>query len=389
MKNYLLSNYNRFGILFDRGEGATLFDRGGKRYIDFASGIGVNSIGYGNNEFSKAVSEQVSKLLHTSNLFRIAPQEELAEKISQLSKYQLFSFFANSGTEANESAIKLVRKYGSKTGRYKIVTLEHSFHGRTYGSLSATGQVSLHENFQPMLDGFSYAKDIEDIYNLIDDKTIGVMVELIQGEGGVEPLPKEEIQRLAQYLKSKDILLIVDEVQTGIYRTGEFLASNYYEIEPDVITLAKGLGGGVPIGVMATKLENGFEAGDHGSTFGGNFLASVAGLKVIEILEKEYKSGDLQKRIELFEKRLNQLVEKFPIYTSLHGIGLMRGLSIGKGFELSTIVEKGLEHGVILLKSGRNRLRFLPPLTISLNEIEEGFFKIEKLSKEILDKHGK
>ena len=388
MSNYLLKNYSRFNLTFTQGQGATLVSEDGKQYIDFSSGIGVNSIGHGHQEFVKALSEQMSNIIHVSNLYNIQPQEELAKQISKLAGFELFSFFANSGAEANESAIKLARKYGSQTGKYKIITLENSFHGRTYGSLSATAQTSLHRGFSPMLNGFSYAKNIADIYNLIDSETVAVMIELIQGEGGVEALPKDEVQQLAHYLKSNDILLIVDEVQTGIYRTGKFLASNIYDLKPDIITLAKGLGGGVPIGVMATQLKDGFSVGDHGSTFGGNFLSTVAGLKVLEILEREYQSGELNKRIELFNSKLENILNKYSnIFYDIQGIGLMRGLTLNKNIELSDILTLGHENGILLLKSGKNRLRFLPPLTISEDEIQEGFIKIETILKDIKERN--
>jgi len=381
---YLLKNYGRFEEAFSYGEGATLFSESGKEYIDFASGIGVNSVGYGSKEFAEVICKQASTLIHTSNLYHIKPQEELAEKISKLAGYKLYSFFANSGAEVNEAAIKLARKYGERgeKRRYKVITLEQSFHGRTFGSLSATGQITLQNSFHPMLEGFKYAKDLADVENLIDDETIAVMVELVKGEGGVEALPKDEIQNLAKLLKSKDILLIVDEVQTGIYRTGEFLASNLYGIEPDIVTLAKGLAGGVPIGVMATKIEDGFSAGDHGSTFGGNFLSTTAGMKVLEILENEYRSGRLQERIELFEKRLEEMVNRYPdIFKDITGVGLMRGLVVDSSIDISKIIKSGHKNGLLLLKSGRNILRFLPPLTISEREIREGFTRLENVCK--------
>jgi len=379
---YLLKNYGgRFEESFVKGANATLISENGKDYIDFGSGIGVSSVGYGNRELAETISNQVSNLIHTSNLYHIKPQEDLAEKISELSGYDLYSFFANSGAEVNESAIKLARKYG-ETGdlkRYKVITLANSFHGRTFGSLSATGQTALHKSFTPMLDGFSYVNSVSDIEKAIEPETIAVLIELVKGEGGVEALPKDEIQNLAKVLKEKDVLLIIDEVQTGVYRTGKFLASNFYEIQPDIVTLAKGLAGGVPIGVMATKLKDGFSAGDHGSTFGGNFLSTSSALKVLEILENDFKSGTLEIKIAYFENKLQHLLQKFPkIFKEITGIGFMRGLIVNSEIDVLKIVLAGNREGVLLLKSGKNTLRFLPPLTISNQEIDEGFRRLEK-----------
>lgn len=377
-KSYLLKNYGRFEESFVKGEGSTLFSNSGEDYIDFGSGIGVSSLGYGNIELSETISNQAKDLIHTSNLYNIKPQEDLAKNISDLAGYQLFSFFANSGAEANESAIKIARKYG-KDKRFKIITLENSFHGRTFGSLSATAQTSLHKSFYPMLDGFTYVKSISDIENAIDDETVAVMLELVKGEGGVVAFQKDEIKNLETVLKSKDILLIVDEVQTGIYRTGKFLASNVYDIQPDIITLAKGLAGGVPIGIMATKLENGFSSGDHGSTFGGNFLSTSASLKVLEILKKDFDSNNLEHRINYFEKKLLSLLSNFPnLFTEITGLGLMRGLIVNSDIDVLDIVKAGNKNRVLTLKSGNNTLRFLPPIIISNQEIDEGFKRLEQ-----------
>jgi acetylornithine aminotransferase len=233
-------------------------------------------------------------------------------------------------------------------------------------------------DFSPYPDGFSYDKTIDDIYSSIDNQTIAVMIELIQGEGGVSPFEKSQIQKLAQYLKSNDILLIVDEVQTGVYRTGEFLASNLFEIEPDIITLAKGLGGGVPIGVVMTKHKDIFKPSDHGSTFGGNFLSTRASLEVCDILQ-EYKSTQrLDKTIEYFDKKLSNLYQKFPdTFVDIVGIGLMRGLRVVDSEILSNIIDKSFQNGLLVLKAGQNTLRFLPPLSISNQEIDEGFGRLE------------
>jgi len=379
---YVLHTYAREYINFKKGINATLFDEDGRDYIDFTSGIGVVSVGHGNKRLSEAICEQAKKIIHISNLYLIEPQALLAKKLVNLSGYDMRLFFANSGAEANEGAIKIARKYGEVDGevkRYKIITLKHSFHGRTITALKATGQEAMHTYFGPFPDGFVYADNIDSIESLIDEKTVAVMIELIQGEGGVEPQDKEKVQRLAKSLKEKDILLIVDEVQTGIYRTGEVLASNLYEIEPDIITLAKGLGGGVPIGAIMTRLKDIFSPGDHGSTFGGNYLSCVAANTVLDILEADKVSGDLDERMVYFEDKINAIAKKYEnLFEKAVGLGYMRGLRAKTSQIQSKIIQKSLEKRVLVLKAGRNTVRFLPPLTISKAEIDEGIKRFEE-----------
>jgi acetylornithine/N-succinyldiaminopimelate aminotransferase len=386
-KAYVLQTYARNYTEFVSGNNATLKDNKGKKYIDFGSGIGVVSVGHGNRALTKAISKQASKLIHLSNLYAIRPQAELAEQISLHSGVIYHSFFANSGAEANEGAIKCARKYGEVNGetkRYKVVTLNHSFHGRTITALKATGQEAMHTYFGPFPDGFVYAESIDDIYNKLDDHTVAVMIELVQGEGGVEPLAKKAVQKLAQELKKKDILLIVDEVQTGIYRTGEFLASNYYGIEPDIITLAKGLGGGVPIGVVMSKKKDMLTTGEHGSTFGGNLLSTTAGLSVLKTLKKEYHSGKLGERTSYFNSSLEKFYQAHTnLFGKMVGVGMMRGLRLNEGVSLTDVITAAHKHGVVVLKAGRNTLRFLPPLTITKKEIDQGFKRLNKAMKEL------
>lgn len=310
------------------------------------------------------------------------PKHFQPKKIAQLSGLDIATFFANSGAEANEGAIKIARKYGQTkfaNKKYKVITLEHSFHGRTITTVRATGQDKFHSvNFSPYPDGFSYNKQINDIYNSIDEETVAVMLELVQGEGGVQPFEKEEIQKLAKFLKEKEILLIVDEVQTGVYRTGEFLASNLYEIEPDIITLAKGLGGGVPIGAVLTTHKDIFSPGDHGSTFGGNFLVTRASLEVLDILDKYKDTGALDEAIIYFESKISAIFEKYSnIFSSKVGLGLMRGLRVKDEETLAAIIKNSFENGVLVLKSGRSTLRLLPVLTITKEEIDEGFKRLD------------
>ncbi|MGB5868315.1 MAG: aminotransferase class III-fold pyridoxal phosphate-dependent enzyme [Arcobacteraceae bacterium] len=382
-KQYVLHTYNRNYVNFKKGVNATLFDDKENTYIDFTSGIGVVSCGHGNKRIADAIYNQVSNITHISNLYEIETQSKLAQKVAQLSGYDVAMFFANSGAEANEGAIKMARKYGETkfdNKKYKVITLEHSFHGRTITTVKATGQSSMHtNNFAPYPDGFSYNAEINDIYNSIDDQTVAVMLELVQGEGGVQPFPKEDIQKLAAYLKENDILLIIDEVQTGAYRTGEFLASNLYDIKPDIITMAKGIGGGVPIGIVLTTHKDIFEPGDHGSTFGGNYLCTTSALEVCNILDDIKNDGSLDETIIYFESKLRAFYEQNThLFQDIVGLGLMRGLRAKDAQTLSSVISNGFKTGVLVLKAGKNTLRFLPPLTISKEEIDEGFKRLEK-----------
>jgi acetylornithine/N-succinyldiaminopimelate aminotransferase len=376
-KKYVLPTYARADVEFVSGNNARLVDANGKKYIDFASGIAVCSVGHANKRVNDAICKQLSNITHTSNLYYIAPQAKAAQKIVEASGYDMKCFFGNSGAEANEGAIKIARKFGEKEGelkRYKVITLQHSFHGRTITTVKATGQAYMHNYFGPYPDGFVYADDINHVESLVDDHTCAVMIELVQGEGGVQPLDREAVQKLAKFLKSKDVLLIIDEVQTGVYRTGKFLASNYYDIEPDVVTLAKGLGGGVPIGVVMTTLKDVFSAGDHGSTFGGNFLSTTAACEVVDILDEMYESGELQKSIDYFDSELEKFYTAHrDLFTSKVGIGMMCGLRAKDSDTLAKIISNAREEGVIVLRAGRDTLRLLPALTITKEEIDEGF----------------
>lgn len=383
-KQYVLQTYARDYTNFVKGVGATLYDENGKDYIDFAAGIAVNSVGHGNPKLVAALCEQAQKIIHISNLQVIEPQAKLAQKIVELSGYDMGVFFANSGAEANEGAIKIARKYGETRfdqKRYKVITLEHSFHGRTITTVKATGQESFHTpHFSPYPEGFSYEKSIADVYGAIDDETVAVLIELVQGEGGVQPFEKEEVQALAKHLKDNNILLIVDEVQTGVYRTGEFLASNLYEIEPDIITLAKGLGGGVPIGAVMTRHKEILSAGDHGSTFGGNYLSTAAGLAVLDILQPLYESGALDEILVYFTQKLQEVAANYThLFEKEVGLGLMRGLRAKTAEIQVAVIKNSMKEGLVVLKAGRNTIRFLPSLTISKNEIDEGFKRFENV----------
>lgn len=374
----LMNNYSRADVGFVRGDGAILWDDDGKDYIDFASGIGVCALGHSHKGVAKIISKQAKTLLHTSNLYNIAPQTRLANKISNLLGGEYELFFANSGAEANECAIKLARKYGYSNGKKsEIISLKNSFHGRTIATLAMTGQDKFHpDNFGPYPNGFKFYDTIDDIIANLDENTAAVIIELVQGEGGINPLDKEKVQELARVLSERDILLITDEVQCGVYRTGEFITAKIYEIEPDIITFAKGLGNGVPIGACASKKAI-FTPGDHGSTFGGGFLVTSVAKYVLNELENLKNSGKLDKKISKFEKKLDKLVkENSDIFEKRVGIGLMQGIVVKDVEFLAKIVAKALECGLLVLRSGKDTLRFLPPLNLSKKELKEGFIRL-------------
>ncbi|WP_293651429.1 aminotransferase class III-fold pyridoxal phosphate-dependent enzyme [uncultured Campylobacter sp.] len=374
----LMNNYSRADVGFVRGDGAILWDDSGKDYIDFASGIGVCALGHSHKGVAKVVAKQAKTLLHTSNLYNIAPQAKLANKISNLlgGGYELF--FANSGAEANECAIKLARKFGFNKGRKsEIISLKNSFHGRTIATLAMTGQDKFHpDEFGAYPDGFKFYDSIDDIIANLNENTAAVIIELVQGEGGINPLDKDKVQNLAKILNQKDILLITDEVQCGVYRTGEFVTSKLYDITPDIITFAKGLGNGVPISACATR-KSIFSPGDHGSTFGGGFLVTAVSEYVLDKLDELKNSGKLDKIIAKFENKIDKLIEEnSDIFLKRVGIGLMQGVVLKDPNLLSQIVSKALENRVLVLRSGDRTLRFLPPLNLSKKEMKEGFIRL-------------
>lgn len=385
-KDYILHTYNRDYTHFTHGENAKLYDINKEMYIDFTSGIGVNSLGHNNKSLVEAISNQASKILHLSNIFLIESQAKLAKKLVELSMYKMRVFFSNSGLEANECAIKIARKYGESSNRFKIITLKNSFHGRSIATLKACAQDKMHKHFAPFPEGFLYAENINEAIKMAKERkrVIAIMLELIQGEGGVYAMPKDEVKSLESFCKNNDILLIIDEVQSGIYRSGELLASNLYEISPDIITLAKGLGGGVPIGATMTNKIDIFEVGDHGSTFGGNFLASTAGLCVLETLESFKKSNELDSNIHYFSKQLEKICKNNQnIFIDVSGIGFMRGIKTKDENLLAMIIKKAKKHHLLVLKSGNATLRLLPPITITKDEINQGFIRLQNALDEI------
>nr|2EH6_A Chain A, Acetylornithine aminotransferase [Aquifex aeolicus VF5]2EH6_B Chain B, Acetylornithine aminotransferase [Aquifex aeolicus VF5] len=373
---YLMNNYARLPVKFVRGKGVYLYDEEGKEYLDFVSGIGVNSLGHAYPKLTEALKEQVEKLLHVSNLYENPWQEELAHKLVKHFWTEGKVFFANSGTESVEAAIKLARKYWRDKGKnkWKFISFENSFHGRTYGSLSATGQPKFHKGFEPLVPGFSYAKlnDIDSVYKLLDEETAGIIIEVIQGEGGVNEASEDFLSKLQEICKEKDVLLIIDEVQTGIGRTGEFYAYQHFNLKPDVIALAKGLGGGVPIGAILAREEvaQSFTPGSHGSTFGGNPLACRAGTVVVDEVEKLLPH--VREVGNYFKEKLKELGKG-----KVKGRGLMLGLELER--ECKDYVLKALEKGLLINCTAGKVLRFLPPLIIQKEHIDRAISVLREI----------
>ncbi|MDO5014827.1 MAG: acetylornithine/succinylornithine family transaminase [Clostridia bacterium] len=368
-----LPTYSREEVCFVKGKNATLTSITGDKYIDFASGIGVMSLGYNDHDWNYAIIKQTKNLAHTSNLFYNEPSAKLAKMLTDLSGLS-FVFFGNSGAEANECAIKLARKYASdkyEKKRNKIITLKDSFHGRTLATLSATGQEAFHKDFAPLPDGFESVAsgDLEGFCEkILKDDVAAVMVELVQGEGGVNEADKEFIEAVCSMCKSNDILFIVDEVQTGIGRCGSLFLFEKYNICPDIVTLAKGLGGGLPIGACLAdfKLEKVFSPGDHGSTFGGNPVVCAGACVVLSKMTSNFLKT-VNEKGEYIKKELEQFDEFYDITQQ----GLMIGVSL-KTMEVKNLVSLLLENGLVVLSSKHNRLRLLPPLKISYREINKG-----------------
>ncbi|WP_297446943.1 aspartate aminotransferase family protein [Desulfurobacterium sp.] len=375
-EKYVMKTYNRYPVSFVRGRGCYLYDENGKEYLDMLAGIAVCNLGHCHPEVTEAICEQAKELIHTSNLFHIKPQAELARLICENSFGEKV-FFCNSGAEANEGAIKLARRYAfekSKKG-YEIVAFKNSFHGRTFASVSVTGQGKYNEGFGPMLSDVKFAEfnNLDSVKAVISDKTCGIIVEPIQGEGGIVPATEEFLKGLREIADEIDAILIFDEVQTGIGRTGKLFAYQHYNVEPDVMTLAKALGNGVPIGAIVAKgkAANVLKPGLHASTFGGNFLATAAGVKVIETVSKDEFLESVNEKGNHLKGKLLELKKEFPhIIESVRGMGLMIGVVCK--MECGRIVEKALEKGLIINCTAKNVLRFAPPLIISEEEIDTG-----------------
>lgn len=378
---YVMHSYGRYDLVMDKGEGRCAEDENGKQYIDFGSGIGTNSLGYCNEDWVNAICEQAHKLQHTSNYYYTKVQADFAKALCETAGYTDM-FFGNSGAEANECAIKIARKYSFDKygkGRHNIITLVNSFHGRTICTLSATGQDVFHNYFFPFVEGFINveANNINDLRAKLDDTVCAVMFEYIQGEGGVMPLDQAFVDEIFKLCSEKDVLTIADEVQTGVGRTGKFLAGDNFGHKADLSTLAKGLAGGVPIGVCLSgeKCANVLTPGTHGSTFGGNPICCAGGLAVLKKINSEGFLGEVAKKGEYIREKLL----KIPEVNSVSGMGLMIGIEL-KTKSAADIVKAALDKGLLLL-TAKTRVRLLPPLTITYEEIDKGLAILTELLK--------
>lgn len=380
---HVMQTYGRLPIVLDKGKGREAVDENGKEYIDFGSGIGTNSLGYCDEKWADAVCAQVRSIQHTSNYFYTKVQADFAERLCAVTGYKNV-FFGNSGAEANECAIKIARKYSFDKygkGRHTIVTLVNSFHGRTIATLSATGQEVFHNYFFPFVEGFVNvpANDIEALRKVIsEDKTVcAVMFEFVQGEGGVNPLDKAFVEEIFKLCGENDILTIADEVQTGVGRTGTFLASEQYGVKPDITSLAKGIAGGVPMGVClaSEKCADVLVKGTHGSTFGGNPIACAGANAVLDRVTEKGFLEDVMKKSEYFKKKLSEILE----VEGVDGLGLMLGVRL-KTKKAADILTAAAEKGLLIL-TAKEKLRFLPPLTITYEEIDKGMEILGELLK--------
>lgn len=382
----ILHTYNRFPVMFDHGEGCYLYDTEGKKYLDFAAGIAVNALGYHYPGYDDALKSQIDKLTHISNLYYNEPMSEAGEKLikaSGLSK----AFFTNSGTEAIEGALKAARKYsytkyGKEAGRFEIIAMNHSFHGRSMGALSVTGTEHYREPFEPLIGGVKFAdfNDLESVKAQITDKTCAVITEVVQGEGGIYPAQKEFLEGLRALCDEKDIILIFDEIQCGMGRTGYYFAWQSYGVQPDVMTCAKALGCGVPVGAFVLGEKAAAESlvpGDHGTTYGGNPFVCAAVSKVFDIFEQDNILAHVQELTPYLEEKLDALVDKYPIVAARRGKGFMQGLVI-EGTTVGSVVTKALANGLLVISAGSDVLRLVPPLVITKEHIDEMIEKLEK-----------
>lgn len=378
-EKYVMKTYSRFPLTFERGEGMYVYDENGKEYLDFVAGIAVNSLGHNHPKLVKAISEQAAKLIHISNLYYSRPQCTLAQKLVENGSLDKV-FFCNSGAEAIESALKLARKYGSKTGRQEIITMHQSFHGRTFGAVTATGQDHYHEGFGDMLPNIKYAtfNDFESVKNTVTENTVAILMEPVQGEGGIIPAKKEFLEKVRALCDEKDILLMFDEVQCGVGRLGTLFAYQTYGVVPDVMSTAKGIAGGVPCGLMMAKekVAEAFVPGDHASTFGGNPLATAAGNVVVDellggLLDNVKEQGAyLREKLEEIAAKHKDLVKE------VRGIGLMQGIELTE--PAGGYIAKAIDMGLLLVGAGKYIIRFVPSLIVSKEHIDKAM--------EILDK---
>lgn len=385
----LVHTYNRFSLVIDHGEGVHLYDTDGREYLDFAAGIAVCALGYGNKGYENALKEQVGKILHTSNLYYSVPTVEAAEKAIAASGMERI-FFTNSGTEAIEGAIKAAKKYAyTRDGHagHEIIAMKHSFHGRSIGALSVTGNPHYHEPFEPLLPGVKFAdfNDLESVKALITDKTCAIIMETVQGEGGIYPAEPEFLTGVRRLCDEKDILLILDEIQCGMGRTGKMFAWQHYGVKPDIMTCAKALGGGVPVGAFfltARVAEKSLAPGDHGTTYGGNPFVGAAVSAVFDQFRELGLLEHVNRVAPYLEHKLDALVEQYDFLTARRGMGLMQGLECT--LPVGTVAANALKQGLVVITAGTNVIRLVPPLVISEADVDE---MIQKLERTFLNCH--
>lgn len=383
----LFPTYQKYPISLVKGEGSFLWDESGKKYLDFTSGLGVTNIGHCPSGVKQKLMEQLGQLWHVSNLFPIREQAALAEKLVQHCSLDRV-FFCNSGAEANEAAIKLARRYMQRVrqeNKFEVITFTQSFHGRTLATLTATGQDKVKEGFSPLPEGFKYApyNDPQALEKLISEQTCAIMLEMVQGEGGVVPASQEMVDEVVRLCQKYDLLLIVDEVQTGMGRTGKLFAYEHYGIEPDVVTIAKGLGSGFPIGAMLAKerFKDAFPAGSHGTTFGGNPLASTAGLATLDTILEQDLCRQAAERGELLLSLLQERLHGHPWLVEIRGKGLMLGIVCRQ--EVAPVIKELQQHGLLTVPAGPKVLRLLPHLTVSEADLRYGVELIAKVFNEM------
>ncbi len=370
----LLHTYNRYQIVLDRGEGVYLYDIEGKKYLDFAAGIAVFGLGYNNKKFNDAVKAQVDRLVHTSNYYYSVPAIEAAKKLTKAAGMDRV-FFTNSGTEAVEGAIKTARKYAfNKDGKndHEIIAMKHSFHGRSMGALSVTGNAHYQEAFKPLIGGIKFAdfNDIDSVKALVNDKTCAIILEPIQGEGGIYPADDNFLKDIRKICDEKDILLIFDEIQCGMGRSGKMFAHEYSGVKPDIMTVAKALGNGLPVGAfLTTEKAAALVPGDHGSTYGGNPLVCAAASKVFDLFEEEHILENVNEVGAYLYEKLDELAAKYDFITAHRGKGLIQGLEFS--VPVGPIAKETIESGVILITAGTNVIRFVPPLIITKEHVDE------------------
>lgn len=384
-EEHLFHTYNRYQISLDRGEGVHLYDADGKEYVDFGAGIAVFALGYNNKEYNDALKAQIDKLIHTSNYFYNEPAAKAANAITEVSGMDRV-FFTNSGTEAIEGAIKLAKKYAYlKDGStdHEIIAMQHSFHGRSMGALAVTGNRHYQEAFGPMIPGIKFAQynNLASVEELVNDKTCAIIFETVQGEGGIYPAKPEFIKGVRKLCDEKGILLILDEIQCGMGRTGTMFAYEQYGVKPDILTVAKALGCGVPVGAFLAREEvaKALVPGDHGTTYGGNPLACAAAVKVLELFKKQNVLDNVKKVSAYLEKKLDEIVAEYDYVVERRGLGLMQGLEINTDVkDLKKVIAACLDNGLILFTAGTNVIRFVPPLVISEADVDEMITKLKK-----------